>query len=198
MQQLALYAAAAVAALLLLAVVALLFASRRSLSFEEAVLQPRKQLQSREGRQKQENQGDNRKEGILKKKKSKKSAAEEEAGRHDHVEFKVSNEVVPLDEDHEELLAQRQVHVDEKPKKPILATRTREGGASDTLDAGSEVRAQVSRGNSFDVMHPKDDYELIKSHQSREEAGKEGKNRGKSEGKKKGKQKGETRESPCD
>lgn len=177
MDSVLLFASAATATVLILTI--LLFTFRKTATFEEAVLQPRKQQNQPNVKAKKEVKK-KLTDNNSKKKVSKKSAEEDEADsrqesvdvkegevKHDHVEFKVSNEVVPLDEEHEHLLSQRKVHANEKPKKPILTNRT---DASELSDSSSDARNQMSRTNSFDVMHPKDDYELIRSQQTRDTA----------------------------
>lgn len=167
MEPAVLYGSAVAASFVVLLAVTLLFFSRKTVSFEEAVLQPRQQQVATKPKK-----AEARKDKKNDKKKSSKKAEEDEVDKQaapvvtvtpdPHVEFKVANEVVPLDEEHDQQLAKRQVHADERPKKPILTKRNESEPVADT-------RTQIGRCNSFEVVHPKDEYELIKSHQTREQ-----------------------------
>ena len=80
-----------------------------------------------------------------------------------HVEFKVVNEIVSLDEEMEEQLFKRKIEENKKPRKPIL-TNKGEAKKSGKEDGSLEQLVnKPSRGNSFETVHPKDDYELMKS-----------------------------------
>ena len=164
--------AAVAAAFVVLLVVTLLF-SRKTVSFEEAVLQPRKLQHAAAARPKKVEARKEKKSDY--KKKTGKKCDEDEVDRQSatvttavtvtpdqHVDFKVANEVVPLDEEHEQQLAKRQVHADERPKKPILTKRN-------DCEPPADSHTQIDRCNSFEVVHPKDEYELIKSQQTRDQ-----------------------------
>lgn len=86
---------------------------------------------------------------------------DENRSQPDHVEFKSENLIIEFDR---ESLPERKrrVSTDEKPKKPILLNKTPEP-STPTFDF-DEVKP---RTNSFDIMHPKDEYELYKSTQLR-------------------------------
>lgn len=83
---------------------------------------------------------------------------------HDRVEFKVANEIVLLDEVQDQVLSKRKVTVGEKPKKPILTKRS-DASLPHSEDEDVATQGKGSRANSFDVMMPKDEYELIKTAQ---------------------------------
>lgn len=78
-------------------------------------------------------------------------------GTHDHVGFKGENLIIEFDR---ESLPERKrrVSTDEKPKKPILLNKTPEPATPN-----SHLEESKSRTNSFDTMHPKDEYELLKN-----------------------------------
>lgn len=179
MDQAFLYGGVVAASLVTLLVVTLLFFTRKTVSFEEAVLQPRKQQQTAAAAATKSKKIDVKKEKKSEKRQKKTTISKKEdevdgesepvvatATEPDqHVEFSVANEVVPLDEEHDQQLAKRQVHADERPKKPILLKK------SDQSEPAADVRSQaeIGRCNSFETVHPKDEYELIKSQLTRDQ-----------------------------
>lgn len=167
MEPAVLYGSAVAASLVVLLVVTLLFFTRKTVSFEEAVLQPRQQqvaAKPKKAEARKEKKSDKKKTGKKEDEVDKQAAPVTVTVTPDpHVEFRVANEVVPLDEEHEQQLAKRQVHVDERPKKPILTKRNEPEQAADTR------LTQIGRCNSFETVHPKDEYELIKSQQTRDQ-----------------------------
>ena len=85
--------------------------------------------------------------------------------KSDHIEFTGSDKVIELNEQEDVdyiRLAQRRVSTDLRPKKPILLKKP--GGESESEVSslpGSPVTAG-DRINSFEAVHPKDEFELMK------------------------------------
>lgn len=82
-------------------------------------------------------------------------------GHTEHVGFKGENLIIEFDR---ESLPERKrrVSTDEKPKKPILLNKTPEPSTPTLENDDAKPRT-----NSFDIMQPKDEYELYKSTQLR-------------------------------
>lgn len=81
--------------------------------------------------------------------------------KHDHIEFKVANEVVTLNEEEDQKLSERRLSRDDRPRKPILI---RKGN----VEKEPLNDSNVVRGNSFETVHPKDEFELVMSKQSKQ------------------------------
>lgn len=103
-----------------------------------------------------------------------------ETKKHDRIDFKIANEVVTLNEEEDQKLSERRVSRDDRPRKPILIKKP--GGH---VEAEHADESKVVRGNSFETVHPKDEFELVKSKQKQSEV--DGQVNGKQNGKQNGK-----------
>lgn len=81
--------------------------------------------------------------------------------KHDHhkdrVEFKDINQIIILNDEEQEHLSQRRVS-SSGPRKPILVHKQ---GSAEAIN-NDKPQTKARRGNSFDIVHPKDEFELIK------------------------------------
>ncbi|KAI1287657.1 Laminin subunit alpha-2 [Halotydeus destructor] len=77
----------------------------------------------------------------------------------EHVEFETVNQVVILDDDLDTIKQRRPSMADEKPRKPILVHKA---DSLNLTDSEIPIQSKPFRGNSFEVRHPKDDFELVK------------------------------------
>lgn len=81
----------------------------------------------------------------------------------EHVEFKEPEVIELTTEEQEVSIRLRKASLDKK-LKPILVHKSESGEVPDVVakDKSTEHQTKPQRGNSFEVKHPKDEYELIR------------------------------------